>query len=101
MDMSIWRTILVGHLVVNLPVVCIIITVLFLGSYLVPWQLAAIGGSILGWVWWSFMVPRWRNWAHSRGVDPARLQKIATRTGLTWPQGSLLERTEFRKRDGK
>ena len=95
--MSILKAILVGQFIVNLPAVAIMITVLFLGSLIAPWELSLITGSLLAWIWWSYTVPRWREWALDRGIDPDRLQKFAFRTGLTWSKGSLFERTEFRK----
>jgi hypothetical protein len=85
--MRVWAAILVGQLVVNVPVVGIMIAALFLGSRIIPWELCLFLGSILGWVWWSFTVPRWRDWAYAHGIDPARLQKLAVRIGLTWPKG--------------
>jgi len=33
-----------------------------------------------------------------QGIDPNRLQKFALRTGLTWPKGSIFEKTEFRRK---
>ena len=95
--MSIWKAIIVGHLLVNVPAVAIIIAISFLGSIVVPWPFALLGGSLMAWVWWSFTVPRWRDWAVAKGVDRDRLQKYAVRTGLTWPKGSPFEKTEFRK----
>ena len=98
--MSVGKAIFVGQLVINLPVVAIIIIALSIGLIVSPsnWQIFAILGSIVGWVWWSYTVPPWRDWAHHRGVDQGRLQKFAVRTGLTWPKGSLFERTEFRRK---
>jgi hypothetical protein len=95
---TIWKAIVVGQLVVNLPAVGIMIAALFLGSVVAPWPLSLLAGTLVGWVWWSFAVSRWRDWALDRGIDPERLQKFAFRTGLTWPKGSLFERTEFRKK---
>jgi len=94
--MTIWKAIFVGQLIVNVPAVCIMIAILFLGILIVPWPLALLAGSLLAWLWWSYTVPRWRDWAIRNGNDAARLQKFAVRTGLTWPRGSLLEKTEFR-----
>jgi hypothetical protein len=91
-----WKAILVGQLIVNVPAVCIMIGVLFLGVLIVPWPLALLGGSLLAWIWWSFTVPRWREWAIRRGNDVERLQKFSVRTGLTWSKGSPFEKTEFR-----
>jgi hypothetical protein len=95
---TIWKAIGVGQLVVNLPAVIVMIAAIFLGSFLWPGPFSLLGGGLAAWVWWSFTVPRWRDWALDRGIDPERLQKFAFRTGLTWPKGSLFERTEFRKR---
>ncbi len=95
---NIWKAILVGQMIVNLPAVAIMLVALFLGSLVAPWELALIIGSLLAWVWWSYIVPRWRDWAHRRGANSDQLQKFAFRTGLTWPKGSLFERTEFRRK---
>jgi hypothetical protein len=53
-------------------------------------------GISLAWLWWSVMVPRWRIWAWSRVADTDDLRERAVRTGLIWPEGHVLERTEFR-----
>jgi len=90
-----WRAIFAGQLIVNVPSACIIIAVAFMGRLLVPWEVALISGALLAWIWWSFNVTRWRAWAIRKGCDPERLQKFAVRTGLTWPKGSVLEKTEF------
>jgi hypothetical protein len=95
---TIWKAIVVGQLVVNLPAVGIMLAALFLGSFVVPWPFRLLGGALAGWVWWSVAVSRWRDWALNGGIDPERLQKFAFRAGLTWPKGSLFERTEFRRR---
>ena len=96
-QITILKAILVGQLVVNLPAVAIMIAALFLGSLVALWPLSLIAGSLLAWIWWSYTVPSWREWALDRGINPDRLQKFAFRTGLTWSKGSLFERTEFRK----
>ena len=95
---NIWKAILMGQMIVNLPAVAIMVVALFLGSLVAPWELALIIGSLLAWVWWSYTVPRWRDWAQRRGANSDQLQKFAFRTGLTWPKGSLFERTEFRRK---
>ena len=47
------------------------------------------------WLHWSYMMPRWRRWAASKGVDPDRLQEVGEQHHLVWRRGSLLEKTEF------
>jgi hypothetical protein len=44
------------------------------------------------------MVPRWREWVKNQGADELRTQHLAQVTGLVWPKGSFLEKTEFRLR---
>src|SRR5690349_11418161 len=48
------------------------------------------------WLYWSYLIPRWRRWAAAQGIDPDRLQAIGEQQNLIWRRGSLLEKTEFR-----
>jgi hypothetical protein len=95
------RAVRVGQLVVNLPVIIIIglgcaCPFWFRGPL---WGIAGVfGGPILGWIWWSFSVPRWREWAMKKGADEELTQTLAVRRGLVWPRGHFFERTEFRDR---
>jgi hypothetical protein len=96
------RAVRVGQLVVNLPVILIIgpmsIPVFLFGGPV--WGIAGLlGGPILGWIWWSFSVPRWREWAMEKGVDEELTQALAVRAGLVWPRGHFFEKTEFRRRN--
>jgi hypothetical protein len=94
-----------GHAVITRPVLAIILVVMA-ASYLLGKALGSIPillatpfvGPLVGWVWWSYAIPQWRDWAHRRGVDPARLQEVAVREWLVWPKGHFFERTEFRRR---
>jgi hypothetical protein len=92
-----------GHLTVTLPVVLIMIAVILvlwisLGSK--GWLIGVFAGPGTAWIWWSFMVPRWRDWVIDNGLRPDDVQRAAELTGLVWPRGFLFERTEFRRRDG-
>jgi len=51
---------------------------------------------VFGWTWWSFAIVRWRIWAYERVDDLDELKRCAVRAKLIWPEGHLLERTEFR-----
>ena len=109
---SVGKAILVGQLAVNLPVLIIILIVsgvgiaitIFLGTtfsllfgFIAAGVIASIIiGTAVGWLWWSFSVPRWRRWAHQNGAPEDRLQKWAIITGLVWPKGWDMEKTEFR-----
>ena len=48
------------------------------------------------WLYWSYLIPRWRRWAVSIGIDPEELQRIGEAKHLIWRRGSWLEKTEFR-----
>jgi hypothetical protein len=92
------RAVSIGQLVVNLPVVGIVALGGFL-AYLVKgpaWTaLGVLLGIIPAWLWWSIMVPRWREWAKRRGTDEDETQLMGERRGLVWSRGSFFERTEF------
>lgn len=113
-SLSVAKAVLIGHLIVNGPAMiiiaivaalCVAVGVLF--SWVLPGIpfagfiviFAFVGlliGCVLGWLWWSFTVPRWRRWALQTGADPERLQKWAAATGLVWPKGWAFEKTEFK-----
>jgi hypothetical protein len=95
------RPVRIGQLVVNLPVVILIglagVCALRFGGPI--WGLAGVFLSpFLGWIWWSFSVPRWREWAKEKGADEELTQALAARRGPVWPKGSFFEKTEFRRR---
>ncbi len=87
----------VGTLVVNVPVVAIMIGTAILafrsGLGIAPTLILAF---LLGWLWWSLCVPRWRLWAYRRVASTSALQRWALGVGLVWPRGSLPERTEIK-----
>lgn len=54
-------------------------------------------GFVLGWLWWSYSIPKWRKWALKQpSIDPDELQKAAEAVTLVWPKGHFFEKTEFR-----
>lgn len=56
-------------------------------------------GFVLAWGWWSYSVPRWREWALKQpGVNSEELQKAAEVATLVWPKGHFFEKTEFKIR---
>ncbi len=91
------RAVLTGHGVITVPVVVLIAAVSFavIGLTNLNWRLAVVVGICVGWLWWSCSVPRWRRWALRHGADPLELQRLAQRTGLVWPEGSFMSRTEI------
>ena len=96
--LPVWRALIVGWLLVNIPVIIIMLGILLLGIVIEPkvWWLFLAIGFVLGWTWWSVTIARWRKWALTRGAPADRLQKWAVAVGLTWPKGSVLEEPEIR-----
>ena len=90
-----------GHLVVTVPVLLILLSAPLLGYLLFGFLGLGLGfpGFVAAWLWWSFTVPRWRRWALRRGADPDRTQRLGELSGLVWPKGFFLEKTEFRLKD--
>ena len=94
------RAVRIGLAVVNGPIL-----VLLFGPWLAlngrggAWPaIAGLLGFVAAWPYWSFAIPRWREWALRRGADPDELQRRAQAVGLVWRRGSIFERTEFRPR---
>jgi len=55
-----------------------------------------------GWLWWSYKIPQWREWAlRQPGVTADELQRAAEAAMLVWPKGHIFEKTEFRRRQSK
>ena len=98
--LSVFKAILLGQLLINLPVTLIILccAVLFICLDL-NFSLGLLTGAVLGWLYWSFAIPKWRNWALGRGIDRDQLSKWGRITLLTWKENSLFARTEFKGKD--
>lgn len=98
------QAVLHGHLTVTLPVLCVIALAGFIGLLLNGVGALLVGviiGSAIAWPVWSFLLPRWRDWVEDAGLTGDDVQRLAVLTLLVWPKHSFLERTEFRRRDGK
>jgi uncharacterized membrane protein len=96
------KAVFLGHLLVSVPVVVIMAVAFMVGYILRGMPVALIYlfiGVLLAWLWWSTTVPRWKRWTKHRGADEERTRHLAQQTGLVWPKGSFLEKSEFRRRD--
>jgi hypothetical protein len=51
---------------------------------------------ILMWLWWSFMITRWRIWAFTNVRNVHELREKAVNRKLIWPDGMWFEKTEIR-----
>ena len=93
-----------GHLQISIPVVMIgVVAVLVMGkaNWPMAWTDRALLAGLIAWPWWSYAVPRWRDWVEEQGLRPDDVQPLAQQTGLIWPRGFFLERTELRRRNGR
>jgi hypothetical protein len=89
-------------MVVTIPVLLITGLLATLGwAFVGSAFLGIVIGIAAGWLGWSFTISRWRDWAIANGLQPGDVQDLAARTGLVWPRGSWVERTEFRRANGK
>lgn len=85
--------------VVTLPSLAIIIGgyfLLFAVDQLFVHVALAIIPFLLGWLWWSVAVPRWRVWALERVDDPVELLHTAINLKIIWEPGHIFEKTEIR-----
>lgn len=100
-----------GQLIINLPVPFIMVGIAMIGLRMAGGIGGLIGfliGFIAAWLWWSFTVPLWRDWAKRRGADENETQRLAQSWGqplrqapLVWPKGHIFEKTEFRRHQKK
>ena len=109
-QLGVGLAVLVGHLVITLPVLIFISGITLLGFFIVFFLISVnpiwifgflLLGFIVAWTWWSLLTPKWRSWAHKKGVSPDELQKWAALTGLVWPKGWIFEKTEFKWNNDK
>jgi hypothetical protein len=93
-----------GQKRINLPIPFVMIAVWVLGG-IISFTLnngflmmtTVVVGFISGWLWWSFSVPRWREWALKQpGVTEDELQVAAELALLVWPKGNIFEKTEIK-----
>jgi hypothetical protein len=97
---AVWR----GHRRVSLPALGLLAIGAVAGGLLT----GKIAGGLLGiviaivpaWLWWSYAIPRWRDWLDDEGIPEASVYQAAVKSGLVFPRGFSLETTEFRRRDG-
>lgn len=93
-----------GHRRVSLPALCVLVLAAIAGwgvtGKVAGVLLGLVVGMIPAWPWWSYAVPRWRDWLEDQGIAEASVYDLAVKSGLVFPRGFFLELTEFRRRDG-
>ena len=99
-EKAIWK----GHKMITFPVMIIIVSVIGFGLFLekkrlIPsWSngVTLVSGISLGWLYWSFIITKWRIWAFERVENIEELKRQAIEGNLIWKDGSIFEKTEIR-----
>lgn len=88
-----------GQLSVNLHVTVIVVFTAFgLSMFLdLNFGIAILSGVVLGWIYWSYSVKKWIQWATKNGVDVDRLVKIGKRGILVWSKNTVETVTKYNK----
>ena len=104
--------ILIGTLWVNIPVLAIMvaasIALIWIFTQLIDGDKfpafvvcisIVLGPPLTAWIWWSFMIPKWRIWVLERTDDWPAVERSAISAGLIWDEttffGRLFARTEI------
>jgi hypothetical protein len=95
--MSLSKAILIGWLLVNIPITAIVLLFGY-GAYSMGYnyRYGAVAGMAVGWLYWSFSVPKWRKWALSKNVDADALEKYGSLFLLTFKKNNPLSKTEIK-----
>ncbi len=77
---------IIGQLMVNLPVLLIMSSIVFLTNYYLQLKLnlSFLIGFIAGWVYWAYSVEKWIKWAFLNNVEKERIYKIGKSGLLIW-----------------
>ncbi|WP_417854761.1 hypothetical protein [Xanthomarina gelatinilytica] len=65
--------------------------------------IVTITSVMIGWIWWSYKIVKWKCWAFSQlTVDESyELYLKAIGVGLIWPTGSVFNKTEIWTKEDK
>ncbi len=105
-DKKLYKFIIVGHLMINVPAILISFGLPALVLYFIEtiWLklilmfIAFLLGLGISWLLWSILVTKWRLWAF-QNVDEddwIKLKELAIQHYLIWEDGSDFEKTELR-----
>ncbi|WP_314242998.1 hypothetical protein [Empedobacter tilapiae] len=93
-----------GHRMITYPVMVIMFGTIGITLYLGSQKLIPAWGFLLGfilafvfaWLWWSFMITKWRLWAFDNVRNVHELNKRAIQEKLIWSNNSIFGKTEIR-----
>lgn len=94
-----------GHQMVNYPLFPILLIGLGITLYLtvvlknvLVFPIGFISTFLVMWLWWSFLITKWRIWAFENCRNVHELKRRAINQKLIWPDGSRFEKTEIRSK---
>lgn len=88
-----------GQLLVNFPAAIIILFTTFgLSMFFdLNFKISLLIGFVLGWIYWSFSVKNWIQWATKNEVDVDRLIRIGKKGLLIWSKNTVETVTKHNK----
>ena len=100
-----------GQYYINFPVMVIMFGCMGISYYLnqieiISKQIMGVGfiiSFVLGWLFWSIFIPKWRIWAFEL-IDEKfhyQLREEAVKGKLIWSNGHIFEKTEIRTKKQK
>jgi len=92
-----------GRRMISYPVMVIMFGIIGISVYLntqnlIPalYMIIGIAASLLlAWLYWSFMITKWKVWAFDNVRNVHELQRKAVEAQLIWTEGSFWEKTEI------
>lgn len=98
-----------GHKMVTYPGMLVMFGTMGLAIYLGVQKIIPTWGIPVGivlsflfaWLWWSFMITKWRIWAFDNVRNVHELKKRAVQEKLIWSDNSIFEKTEIRTSNDK
>lgn len=108
-NITVSKAISKGHLFVTAPVFIVMFgtigAALYLGvEKLLPFWIVPASfliGPILGYLYWSYSITKWRLWAFENVRNVHELNRRSISQNLIYKEGSFFEKTEFRSADDK
>ena len=108
-EVSVKKAMIVGFIALGVLPVCLIITGICTSIYLEDQNLISNGQTglafllffVVGWLFWSIMVTKWKIWAYSRVKKIHKLKRLAIENQLIWPDGKWFNKTEIATKSQK
>jgi hypothetical protein len=95
-NLSSIKAVLIGHVLINIPILLLTIVYFLLFPFLVNKGLLTFVTQFLlfvfSWLWWSMLVPHWEKWAYAHVDDKQKLKSLSMKTGLTWSKDSFFSK---------